>query len=149
MPIYAHNTTVSTTASRIEIEDMLKKWGGIDILAAPFRGKAAVVFTFQGKRVRFTADIPTELLTPTGRRRRARHAADQAERETWRGLLLKIKAKIATVGQNIEEFEIEFLPYLVTPDGRTIGEVMHPQIEAMYQNGQMPTGLLLLGPGKE
>lgn len=145
MPIYAQNTAVSTTASRIEIENLLKKWGAIDVISAPYRGKAAVVFVFQGKRVRFTASLPTEVTTPTGRRpRHPEKALEQAEREVWRLLLLKIKGKVASVGHDIDEFEVEFQPYFVTPDGRTIGEIMRPQIEAMYRDGNMPTGLLML-----
>jgi hypothetical protein len=145
MPIYARGTTVSTTASRIEIENMLKKWGADDVVAAQFRGNAAVVFTFQNRRYRFTSKIPEVLRTPTGRRRRAKHADDQAERETWRAMALKLKSKFAATG--VDEFEVEFQPYILMPDGRTIGEFLRPQIEAMYASGQMPTGLLMLeGP---
>jgi hypothetical protein len=150
MRTYAKDTTVGVTASRIEIEATLKGWGAEDAIAAPFRGKAAVIFTYGNKRIRFTADIPTEVLTPTGRR--ARHmnkAVEQAEKEVWRLLLLKIKGKIASVGHNVNEFETEFMPYMVTPNGQTIAELIHPQIEQMYRNGIMPSGLLMLEGPKE
>jgi hypothetical protein len=70
MITYARDTLVSTTRSKEEIERTLKRFGASEVICIEWRGKAAVLFEFNGKRVRITADLPTEIKTPKGRRPR-------------------------------------------------------------------------------
>jgi hypothetical protein len=137
MSTYARNTRVTSGSSRIEIESTLRKFGATDIITAELQGKAVVVFKFRDKTIRFTKRLPDSVRTPRGRKpHNPSKALDQAVREAWRGLLLRLKSKVATT--DIEEFEIEFQPYFVTPDGRTVGEILRAQIEKMYKTGKLP-----------
>jgi len=68
----------------------------------------------------------------------------QACRARWRALLLCIKAKLEAIESGITEFEDEFLPYIVLPDGRTAAEWLRPQIAIAYKTNRMPTDLLAL-----
>ena len=71
-------------------------------------------------------------------------AWEQACRSRWRALYLIIKAKLEAVESGISTIEREFFYDVVLPDGRTIGEFMAPQLETVYETGQMPTLLPML-----
>lgn len=74
-------------------------------------------------------------------------AWEQACRQKWRALCLCIKAKLEAVEAGISVFEDEFLANIVDPvSGRTVGEVMRPQIAVSYERGGVP--LLLNEPGE-
>lgn len=59
----------------------------------------------------------------------------QEVRALWRGLALLVKAKLAAVEAGISEFEVEFLPHTILPDGSTVAEQVLPTIEAAYRRG--------------
>ena len=48
-------------------------------------------------------------------------------------LLLCIKAKLDAVECGITKFEAEFMAQIVDPSGRTVGEIILPQIPQRYQ----------------
>jgi hypothetical protein len=146
MTTYARGTSVSTTASRVEIERTLKRFGVSDILCLEWRGKAAVVFEFQGKRIRLTADLPTEVRTPKGRRPlHPEKALEQETRERWRALLVSIKGSMSAVEAGIKSFEQAFIGDILLPDGKTVSEWALPQVERAYESGRMPPLLFLPG----
>ena len=62
--------------------------------------------------------------------------------QRWRALLLVVKAKLEAVEAEIATFEEEFLPHIVLPNGRTVGEMALPEIERAYQGGRTPALLL-------
>ena len=62
----------------------------------------------------------------------------QEVRRRWRALALSIKAKLETVESGIAEFETEFMPYMVLPNGKTVAENILPEIERAYSTGKMP-----------
>jgi hypothetical protein len=76
----------------------------------------------------------------------AEKAWEQAGRQRWRALALVIKAKLEAVAAGITTIEDEFLAHTVLPDGSTVGQFMKPQLAVAYEQGSMPTTLLLGGP---
>jgi hypothetical protein len=73
---------------------------------------------------------------------------DQAIRQRWRALLLVIKAKLEAVQGGITEFDAEFLPHIVLPDGQTVGDWIIPQVNTAYELGEMPQALPMLTDGE-
>ena len=152
---YAANTTVSTEKSRAEIERTLTRYGA-DQFAYGWSGDQAMVgFTFEGRQIRFTLNMPNRdarEFTHHARGKRTAESAynqwEQACRQRWRALVLVVKAKLEAVEAGISSFETEFLGHIVLPDGSTVGEWMGPQIETAYDTGRMPAMLPALGTGE-
>ena len=59
-------------------------------------------------------------------------------------MYLIIKAKLEAVDSGISTVEREFFYDVVLPDGKTVGEWMAPQLETVYQTGNMPLILPML-----
>jgi len=157
MPKYANKTDVSSTRSRMEIEDTLIRYGASGFGYVRQNNTAMIAFVMENKQLRFTLPLPDpndEEFTHTPNRgiRRSpenqRSEYEQAERQRWRALALVIKAKLEAVECGISEFEREFLGNIVLPDGSTAGDFMLPQIEQAYKNGIMPGLLPMLPQGK-
>ena len=146
MITYARGTVVSPARSREEIERTLARFGARDPLCIPWRGKAAVLFEFDGKRVRIDAALPTEVHTPKGRRpRHPEQALEEAQRQIWRALLVSVKGRLTEIEAGIKTFEEAFLGDILLPSGQTVGEFIIPKIEQAYLTGAMPPVLMLPG----
>jgi hypothetical protein len=104
-----------------------------------------VAFEMEGRRIRIDLPLPHEddfELTPTGLLRTdnsRRDAYEQEVRRRWRALLLVIKAKLEAIATGIATFDQEWLGYIETDSGETVGEIIIPQLE-------QPRGPLLLLP---
>lgn len=146
MITYASGTLVSMSRSREEIERTLTRFGAHDPLCITWKGKAAVIFEFNGKRVRIDADMPTEVHTPKGRQPRyPEKAIEQAQRQVWRALLISVKGRLTEIEAGIKSFEEAFIGDILLPSGQTVGEFIIPQIEQVYLTNEMPPMLLLPG----
>ncbi len=136
MATYAKDTRVSVEKSRLEVERTLRRYGADSFFYGQERRQVTVAFEMQGRRVKFTLpmpDIDVFMLTATGKRRTAatqQAAFNQASKQRWRALALAIKAKLESIESGIETFDEAFMPQLVLVDGRTMAEVVAPQIEA-------------------
>ena len=139
---FAEATKVAVAQSRSEIERLLGKHKCSQFGTATdyLERKARVQFTAHDRIVRFTVSLPD----PKAFRRPEAHA--QEERRIWRSLLLVMKAKLEAVETGIATFEQEFLANIVMPNGRTVAELVLPQIAESYASGRMP---LALGAGDE
>lgn len=151
---YAAKTKVSVNTTRVEIEDMLTRYGAeqFAIFVEPDI-RAVVRFTAHNRMVQFVVNFPLRsefARTPTGRAR-SRNQVDQEHaagmRSMWRRLLLVIKAKMEAVESGITTFEQEFLAHTLLPSGETVGEWIEPQIDAAYDSGRMPSVLPQIGTG--
>lgn len=71
-------------------------------------------------------------------------AWEQACRAKWRALYLIIKAKLEAVESGISTIEREFFYDIVLPDGNTVGEFLSPQLDMVYESGNMPPMLPML-----
>lgn len=146
---YAANTDVSTEKSRAEIERVLSRYGASRFAYMNEPERAMIAFEIQGKRIRFVLPLPDKQdfsRTPGGRRERDQHAQfkawEQASRQRWRALALAIKAKLEWTETGIVTIEEEFLPYIVTSTGKTVAEILMPQLTQMYESGRVPKQLL-------
>lgn len=146
---YASETAVPTERSRSEIEHTLKAYGATSFGYGWQSDGAIIVFEFQGRRMKFVLPLPTAAETKPAHRNQyskgsSATSVDKETRRRWRALFLSIKAKLVTVSEGISTVETEFMGHIVLPNGMTVSEWMHPQIESAYKGGKMPP---LLGDG--
>ena len=141
--MYAKNTTVSEAKSRMDIEQVIRKYGASQFVSGFTEDAAMIGFTLNGWQVRFILplDVEPETRTPTGRCRKpdaVEKARDQERRRRWRALFLVIKAKLEVVETGISSFEEEFLAHIVIDGNRTVkGEVL-PKLRQLYETGDLP-----------
>lgn len=150
---YASNTTVSTEASRSEIERTLRRYKADAFMYASEADRAVIQFRIGLRQVRFMLHMPDPRdceFTQHSRGTRTPDAAEklweQACRQRWRALALVIKAKLEAVSAGITTIEDEFLAHTVLPDGQTVSQMIQPQLRIAYETGAMPRGFLLEGP---
>lgn len=147
--MYAKHTTVAPERSRAEIEAVLKRYGATAYSYGTTENSAFVAFKASARLVRFIIPLPKpEEMTVRRKSYRAsmdsqrEAAATQEERRRWRCLALTIKSKLETVRSQISSFEEEFMPYIVLPDGSTVGQRVLPEIQQAYVSGVSPQKLL-------
>lgn len=147
MPKYAAETEVPADRSRSEIERTLQRYGAKAFMYGWQDNRAVIGFDLGGRRYRIVLPLPDPAdpefqLTPGKRQKRSEEAArsawEQATRQRWRALALYIKAVLEAAETGITSLEIALQPYALLPDGRTVGEYMHRQIEHAYLTGRMP-----------
>lgn len=150
MSRYAAKTTVTSDASRTEIERTLRRYGADQFSYgwehSDERNFAVVSFRAHNRLIRFTLPMPDPddrafTHTPAKGMRRSASAAEkeyeQAVRQRWRALKLVVQAKLEAVESGIAEFEEEFLAYVVLPGGGTVGQWARPQLDAVYEGASM------------
>lgn len=147
MSRYAENTSVSSERSRGEIEATLRRYGASQFMYGWDAASAVIVFTADGRRVKFVLPMPDQnapefTLTPGKRLARSAEQAlaawEQSCRQRWRALALVIKAKLEAVEAGITVFDDEFLAHMMLPNGSTVGDWARPQLAAVYESGTMP-----------
>lgn len=144
MTIYAQATSVSVEKSKMEIERLLTRYGATSFISGWNETNATILFECHKKRIKFMIPLPHKneyTKTPEGRARRDElvlQAWEQGCRARWRALVLIVKAKLEAVQSGVALFEDEFAMQIILPDGRTVGEIVHPAIEAAYSTGKMP-----------
>ena len=151
---FAEGTSVPVEKSRAEIEKLITRYGATSTAFMNGPGRSVIAFECKGRRVAFNLPLPTieeKRFQKDGRgsvrtQQKRCEAWEQVCRQRWRALALVIKAKLEAVESGITEFEDEFLAHIVTPDGRTVGDRIKPQIARMYETGEMLP--LLPGPAQ-
>jgi len=117
-----------------------------------------ILFEAQARRIMFELPLPrrdderftlSRVNQSRVRARRSPEAAlaawEQACRSSWRALRLVLLAKLEAIEAGITDFETEFMPHVVMPDGRTVAQHVKPRIAAIYKSGEMKP--LLPAPG--
>jgi hypothetical protein len=145
MPTYARNTDVSADKSRAEIERTLSRYGATAFMYGWATGRAVLGFEIERRRYRIDIPLPDKSefsSTPTGRKR-SNHdtiyaAWEQGTKQRWRAAALFIKATLEASESGIVAVEESLRNFLVLPDGRTVGEWIAPQIQQIYETGEMP-----------
>lgn len=132
---FAAGTAVPVRKTQVELDELLQKHGATQ--RATFQdddaGKAIVQFRLSERMIRLLINRD-----PKSKR------VDQADRETWRRLLLVVKAKLEIVASGSSTVEREFLADVLLSDGRTVHEAIRADIKESYITGKMPP---LLGTG--
>jgi hypothetical protein len=150
---FAEGTTVPVEKTRMEIERLLTRHGAsqLGIVSDTERGAAMVLFSMAGRQVRLRVPLP-RLEEAQARRRGAASARErqlvrweQASRERWRAVLLLVRAKLELIELGLSTIEREFLADIALPNGQTVGDFLHGQLEEAYASGNMPP--LLPPPG--
>lgn len=142
--VYAAQTDVTSDRSRAEIERTLQRYGARGFMYGWDEHNAVLGFIAQDRQVRFVLPMPDRAgFARTPKTRSLRSAAAQAQayeqavRQRWRALALVIKAKLEAVQAGIVEFDQEFLAHIVI-GGRTVGEVLVPQLQGAIDADQPP-----------
>jgi hypothetical protein len=141
---YANQTSVSPDRSRAEIEKILTRYGATGFMYGWSDRGAVIGFMMGGKQYKCVLHLPNKddfMRSEKGRRRtslQAQGAFDQASRQRWRALALVIKAKLEAVESKISTVETEFMPWMVLPNGETVGQWMTPKLDAIYKTGKLP-----------
>lgn len=149
MTKYAAGTDVSAERSRMELERLLTAHGASGFMSgwdATFR-EHRIMFRIGDRMIRFVVTLPDPAdsefrLTPTGRDRTDAQVREQVAAETrrrWRSLVLVTKAKFVAVEDGVQTIEQAFMSDVVLPDGTTVGEWLHPQLDTAYATAEMPT----------
>lgn len=159
---YATNTSVPVEKTRVDIERMLLQQGAGQIMSAfdAVKGTALIGWSMGGRMVRLSIPLPDPQEKRFKHRRvrggyswralpaeKQRSLWEQACRTRWRAILLILKAKFEAIEAGISTIEREFLADTVMADGRSVGEWITPQLDAMYASGRMPALLPAAGGG--
>jgi len=156
MAKYAAATAVSPEQRRGEIERTLARYGATAFGYATSGDRAQVVFEMNGRQMRLDVTLPDRQdkkfthLESSPWVRRSELEADkrwqQALRQRWAALGLWIKAQCEAIDSGVVTAEQAFLGWVVLPDGLTLGEKLHPQLDAVYGSGEVPA--LLAGSSR-
>lgn len=146
MTQYAKKTVVTVDKSKLEIEQVLRRYGATAFGHMWNEDGAAVLFEIAGRRITMRLPLPDpdahEFRFTAQNRARSQTARaevyDQAVRQRWRALVLIVKAKLEAVESGITTVEREFLADVTLPDGRTVGDWAAPQLELAYAHDRMP-----------
>lgn len=142
---YAKNTSVSSHRTKEEIELVLRKYGADAFTYGWDNRTAWVGFKIQGRAIKITFTLPDKeskefTHTPSRGIERTDEEAcrlwEQACRESWRSLLLFVKATLEAIEMGIITLDQAFLPYILREDGRTIFEWLSPQMPKMLTTGE-------------
>jgi len=120
---HACETTVPVSKTKDSIEKLLIKYKATALQLGydDERNVANIDFKMKGYAMRILFPLP---LKTTNKAKN-----EQRLRTRWRDALLSIKAKLVMVDTGFATFEKEFMPYLLMPDGRTVGDVMLDEIK--------------------
>jgi len=129
---FANRTKVPVRQSVSELEKTIYRYGAKGFIYGKEeegdKESAMIQFKMGNKIVRFVLELP---------------ASEQERRQRFRALNLVVKAKLEAVESKIASFEEEFMAHILLSDGRTVGEVVLPEIEEVYKLGKTPKRLLL------
>lgn len=141
---YASSTSVPVSRSRDEIERTLSRFGATAFAYFNQPPTVAIAFEISNVRVKMSMTLPDRAQFRLDSRGKLRTESaidkdfEQACRQRWRTLANAIKAKLAIVDDGISTIEREFLADVMTPDGRTVGEIIVPQIVEISRSGVLP-----------
>lgn len=157
MTRYAQNTSVSSDASRAEIERTISRYGASSFAYGWEEDRAVIGFKLNCRQVRFVLPMPNRQdreFTHTPSRGTVRTEAvaateyEKAVRQRWRALALVVKAKLEAVEAGIVTFDEEFLAHIVLPGGQSVHDAVMPQVAHALETGTVPR-MLQIGGGNE
>jgi hypothetical protein len=150
---YARGTTVTVEQTRMEIERIITRYGATAFSYATNSQKAQIQFEARDRVIRFVLPLPaiddplvvrkkTGKGTTTVPHEQRAKRQEQLARERWRALKICILSKLEAVGAGITQFEEEFFSHIVDPQsGRTVYELVSPQLKIAYSDHPKPIGL--------
>ncbi len=156
---YAEGTEVTVEKSEAELKAILRKFGADQIATMEGAKRVQIAFRAHGRFVRLDITMPDPnekrfWLKPNSSWQkctasRAAERYDAERRRRWRVMVLVLKAKLEMVTEGAETFEQSFMAHMVLPGGGTVAEWLAPQLSAVYEGGEMPRSLPMLGSGSD
>jgi len=154
---FARSTHVSADRTRVEIEEILARFGASSFgYMTDVKNRVATIgFEAKGLHIMMKMALPDRdaeefTMRPSSSKARPVHIAEKAYqdevRRRWRCLCLLVKAKMVAVADRITTFEDEFMPYIVTGSGATVSEVVTPMLSRHLNDGSK--FLLSSGPDR-
>ena len=129
-------TQVSVSKSQEEIRRLILSNGGtaVGFISQPpvegFQAQVVIDGITYAIRISATVKVKDKI------RRRRRYGmppknddADKATRRVWRVLFFHLKSVYEAANSGVMEFRELMLPYIVTNDGRTVGQHILPKLE--------------------
>ncbi len=139
---------MSVGKTRTELEDLCRRYGATGFVTGWLGERASVGFEMGGRQVRVELRLPHPsdakfTRDGNGKTRKpdvAGRAWEQACRQSWRVLLLLVRAKLEAIESGVATFEEEFLANLVIPGGggTTVGERVLGELGAYLDSGKLP-----------
>lgn len=145
MTRYARDTNVSVEKSKMEIEQIVRRYGATGFASGWQGDRASLSFVIENRHVRFIMNLPSPTerrFTHSGHRYAARTkeaataAWEQGCRQKWRALALLVKAKLEAVDAKISTIEEAFFADIVLPDGKTVYEAARDNVRIAYETGE-------------
>lgn len=138
---YASRTKVPSNQTKNEIESFLMKQGATGFISGHINNAAMLAFEMRDRRIKFTIPMPGG---QKGWKTSSEAQLAAETRRRWRALLLVLKAKLEAVNSEIVSFDVEFMPFIVLPNGKTVAEDIVPQLPELLAGKALPP---LLGAG--
>lgn len=142
---YAERTEVPVEKTRTEIESTVKRYGATGYSYGWQDNRHVVQFIIQNRRIKIELVLPTmdDEQFKYDRRDNWRtdkeitKAWEQEVRRKWRVLLLILKSRLEELDEDVP-IEFALTPWILLPNGQTVGSVITERIDAAYQVGSMP-----------
>ena len=131
---FAEDTEVPAGRTQGEIKDRLRAAGAVRTAIFEEPDGSSVAFQMGDGMYRITVPIP-----------KGKDAA-QEERRAWRLMNLLIKAKLEAIKEGATTVEREFMADRLLYNGRTVADVLGPELRIATEEGRMPTTLMLTAP---
>ena len=155
---YAESTTVPVEKSQAELKATLSKYGCTHFGLLEEPGGATVLFKLNELPFRIRVDLPRQdeerfLVKVHAQTKRktdltpeeAHKRWEQACRQTWRVILLIIKANLEATEMGIMRPEQALMPFLLTGTGKTVAEEIFPRMNDLSAKGGSVMGFLGVG----
>lgn len=132
-------TEVPVVNSQQKLRELLLRNGatGIAIVSQPPQEGFQAMVKIEGQMYTFR-------ISANCKPKSHQSAVEQEERRVWRVLFHHLKAIFEASSSGVQELRQMILPYIVTNDGRTIAEILLPQLDKAVQYN--PARLLPSGP---
>jgi hypothetical protein len=127
-------TRIAPEDTQAEIKKLLKKRGILDVQLTSFQGDDVVRFVVQrGSRSLLFEVRPPHMKAPkrTWNRELGRYEKVEVElsAQAWRLTRDYIEAKLKAIEWGLVTVETEFLPQMVTGDGRRLGDIVQENVD--------------------
>ncbi len=121
-------TEVPVSKSQQKIKEMIMKHGGFGIAFVSDRDPTGEFPASEGFHAKVIIDQKPYAVRVMAKVKKVRDV-EQEERRIWRVLFHHMKSVFESADSGVMEFRELMLPYMVNKDGRTIAEMILPQIE--------------------
>lgn len=133
MAKYAKNTTVPVSRTKVQIQEMLIKYGIEEFFFGTSPRGDGIGFKYEGRVYKHNVPMPDPDDYTT------ENQCKQAVRQRWRIFYMSLKMKLEEVQSGAISFEDQFLAMMALPDGSTVGDFMRlPENIAKLQKAEMP-----------